>query len=943
MTHGYSVYFHLGSQAKVFIFASIVFFAEWPKIKEMKLPRQMNFKLASAWLLAGAMLAHGQDFSTQERLQGYAIKADTAFFVFDAKLYHAKPQRVLLEGEMRGWNHDLEDSAWQLRRDDREPTLWWLAVPNPDYKNVKPQSPFKYRIDDGAWLDVPAQASNQKGGNLIFAHETVPLRVRAELVSAYHVRVIITGAPGELSLKSSDYRLTLADGANLPIAAILRVTPKELHVHPAFALALARVHYLEVLPLHKNVTVSFDGYFRHLYSDKELGANFDRAKDQTAFRVFSPRATAMRLYLYDAPASLPWQTLEMKKDDRGVWEAFLPGNLEGKYYDFTVHGANDPGNYFYEQRPVHVNDPYARVNVDAQGRSRVWPRAEPPLPLPNGRPHMKDLISYEVHVQDFTTGLSGLDENKKGTFAGMAEPGLRNARGEKIGFDHLVELGINAVHLLPVQEFMHYPDEEWQEAFLHDPYMMARGINKENYQWGYRISNFFALENRYRIKGTEHGAQNQQFRDMVEAFHKKNIAVILDFVFNHTAENIDNRDFVFNFKAFDAQYYYRTDENLKLLGVFGNETKSEDRPMVQRWIIEQCKFFVEEYGVDGFRIDLAGLTDKQTLLALRQVLGPDIILYGEPWIDSSDPNFQANTDWDWYKLDAPITYFDDDFRNAIHGPPSNPKNKLLDRGYAGGNRDRENAKRAIAAGFESEHTPLNGINYMDIHDNWAMADRFALHDWNGLQGVEEGPFKTAAAMFFTALGPLVIHGGTEIMRSKAFAPLEEPTLIKQTRTGPIHIHGMRDSYNLRHANEFEWSNKGKRRGEDNGAIKSDYDNMYKYWRGLIALRKSKAGEVCRVVEKPPADYVQWFEPSKLGLLGYMIGERLLVLVNTDTAEGIFNDVRLPVNSRWKLVGDAERVALENGIAGKSDSILPAAAALTLQVPAQSVKIWVREK
>lgn len=904
----------------------------------------LNFRmLRAAALAAAATLAHAQNFSAQERLQGYALKGDTAFFVFDETIYQARPRRVLLEGEMRGWNHDMEETAWQLQRRNRETGLWLLAVPNPEFGKIKPQSAFKYRIDDGAWLDPPAPAPNQKGGNLIFAHEVVPVRVRAEVVSPHHVRAIITGAPGELSLRPGDYRLTLADGANIPVTAVLRVTPQELHLHPAHALALHRVHFLEVLPLQKKVMASFNGYFRHLYSDKMLGANFETAQNQTSFRVFSPRATAVRLYLYDSPSSPARQTLEMKKDACGVWEAFVPGNAEGKYYDFTVHGENDPGNYFYEQRPVHVNDPYARVNVDAQGRSRVWPRVTAPPALPDGRPHMKDLIAYEVHVQDFTTTLTGLAENKKGTFAGMVEPGLRNARGEKIGFDHLVDLGINAVHLLPVQEFMHYPDEEWQEAFLNDPYMIERGINQENYQWGYRISNFFALENRYRIKGTEHGAQNQQFRDMVEAFHKKGIAVILDFVFNHTAENIDGRDHVFNFKAFDAQYYYRTDENFKLLGAFGNETKSEERPMVQRWIIDQCKFFVEEYGIDGFRIDLAGLTDKQTLLALRQTLGPDLILYGEPWIDSSDPDFQANPDWDWYKRDAPITYFDDDFRNAIHGPPSNPKNKLTDRGYAGGNRDRENAKRAVAAGFESEHTPLSGINYLDIHDNWAMADRFARHDWDGRKGVDEGPFKIAAAMLFTSLGPIVLHGGTEILRSKASAPLEEPSVVKHLRSGPIYLHGMRDSYNLRKANEFEWPNKGKRRGEDNGAIKNDYDNMYKYWRGLIALRKSKFGEVCRLADKPPPGYVQWLEPENVLLLGYIIAEKLLVLVNTDTAHAVFNSVRLPANSRWKLVADAERAEPEKGIPGKRDSILQAAAALNLQVPAQSVKIWAREK
>ena len=897
-----------------------------------------DFRMLLVSVLVVAVQTQAQ-FSEQTRLQGYALAGDSIFFVFDEKLYRVQPQRVLVEGEMRGWDHNMEDGEWRMLRSQNESGLWLLVRANPAFANIKPGAQFKFRIDEGVWLEVPAAAPNQKGGNLVFAHEIKPTHVRAELVSAQHVRVLITGENLRLSLRPQDYRLTLADGTVLPLAAVLRISPSELHLRPAQPLDLKRVHYLEVLYLKQKVLTSFDGYFRHLYSNKELGANYHAPSKQTWFRVFSPRATRVQLYLYDKPEGEAFNTLEMKRDEDGVWEIAVLGDLAGKYYDFTVHGANDPGNYFYEQRPVHVNDPYARVNVDAQGRSRVWPRVQPPPPLPHGRPHMKDLIAYEVHVQDFTTALEGLEEKKKGTFAGMVVPGLRNAKGEKIGFDHLVELGINAVHLLPVQEFMHYPDDEWQEAFRNDPYMIERGINEHNYQWGYRISNFFALENRYRVKGTEHGAQNEQFRDMVAAFHKKNIAVLLDFVFNHTAENIDGRDHVFNFKALDAQYYYRTDGNLKLVGVFGNETKSEERLMVQRWIIEQCKFFVEEYGVDGFRIDLAGLTDKQTMLALREALGPEVILYGEPWIDSSDPNFQNNPDWDWYKADAPITYFDDDFRNAVHGPPSAPKDKTKDRGYAGGNHDRESAKKAIAANFPTEHTPLSGINYMDIHDDWAMADRYAIAEWDGRKGVEEGPFKIAAAMLFTALGPIVLHGGTEMMRSKASAPLEE--VVKQTRSGPIYLHGKRDTYNLRKANEFEWNNKGKRR--DEAARANDYDNMYKYWRGLIALRNSKAGAVCRLAEKPAADYVKWFEPENVNLLGYMIGERLLVLVNTDMHAGVFEGVTFPGNTSWKLVANAERVDPEHGIAGKKDSRIRAATPLQLEVPAKSVKIWIKEE
>src|SRR5690606_11913798 len=150
-------------------------------------------------------------------------------------------------------------------------------------------------------------------------------------------------------------------------------------------------------------------------------------------------------------------------------------------------------------------------------------------------------------------------------------------------------------------------------------------------QWGYRTTHAFAIETKDRSKDSEPGAEREQFRDLVQAFHDKDIAVIVDLVFNHTGEYMELSQHNFNFNALDKLIHYRTTD-LEHNGVVGNETKSENRPMVQRWIIDQCLSLINEFGVDGFRVDLGGLTDQQTLLALREAVGPDIIIYGEPWI-----------------------------------------------------------------------------------------------------------------------------------------------------------------------------------------------------------------------------------------------------------------------------------------------------------------------
>ncbi|HHJ52143.1 MAG TPA: pullulanase, partial [Caldithrix abyssi] len=725
-------------------------------------------------------------------------------------------------------------------------------------------------------------------------------------------------------------------GVEIPVERVLYSGRGELQLVPAEKLDIKRWYRVQTPYRKQKLVTRYDGWFAHLYSDKPLGARFFPAKNMTTIRLFAPRADSVFVFLYRQPFGKPVYRKSLAADTDGVWQIDLPGNWQGWYYDFAAYGPAISGNYFSSSKKViHFSDPWGQVSVDSFGPCRIWPRQNPPEPLPGGIPKMQDVIAYEVHVQDFTRNLP-LPDSLRGTFRGFVMPGLKNSHGQKIGFDHLPEFGINVVHLMPVQEYLHYPDAEWQKAFKVDPYMTAQGINLENYQWGYRTSHAFALESRYRVKGSAWGSQNRDFRDLVQAFHRRHIAVVVDVVFNHTAERMDGRRFFFNFLAMDAPYFYRMDEWFRFLGPYGTETKSELRPMTQRWIIEQCRNLVEQYGVDGFRIDLAGLTDKQTLRMLRQELGPEMLIYGEPWIDSADPEFEANPDWNWYKQDAPITFFQDEARNAFKGPPSDPKDKTKDRGYAGGNGDREAVKRALSAGFPSDKTPLSGINYLDIHDNWALADRFASRDWDGRLGVDEQPYKIAAALLFTSLGPIVLHGGSELMRSKGAAPDSE--VVKYLNGKPLYFHGRKDSYNLAKANAFIWENKGLNRGQMPGVF-CNYDNMYRFWRGLVALRKSRYGRVFRIANRPAPDYYRWIEPPDSRLLGYVVANTVLVLINTDQRPGEFKFAVPPGN--WRLIADIERVDL-NGISGYSFSRLSAPGKTRVTVPPQALFIWVNE-
>lgn len=877
----------------------------------------------------------GQPFMSQQIQQGYHHIGDTTHFLFDYQHYEAEePSKVVLTGSFRGWSQDMDEAAWTLHR--FSPTLWILSIYNPQYEVIPPRAEFKFRINEGEWIDPPATSPNKQGGNQVFLFDVTPPTLKAELTANKTIRTFIEGV--NRPMQTEAFILTDAAGKQIPIAEILPNTANQSLLIPTQPIDIRKVYYLEI-PEEKLKTVcSFDGWFRDLYSSKPLGAEIEG--NTTSFRIFAPRATLVKLYLYEDPdTKRALSVIDMVQDKDGVWEYLHPENIKGLYYDFTVHGFDEPGNHFFESTPVHISDPYARVSMDSWGRARVWEKTTPASPLPNGIPAMEDVIAYEVHVQDFTD-LLPVAEDKKGTISAMTVPGLTNSQGEPIGFDYLVKLGINVVHLMPVQEFLHYPDADWKAAFEDDPFMMKHGINQENYQWGYRTSHCFAIESRFRQRGTEPGAEREQFRDLVQAFHDKDIAVIIDIVPNHTAENMDGREnpYFFHFNVLDKQYYYRT-KDLELIGEYGNEVKTENRPMVQRWLIDQCKHFIEEFGIDGFRIDLAGQIDQQTLIKLRNELGDDIIIYGEPWIGSYDPDFENNPDWDWYKIDSPITFFQDDARNALKGPTDTPKEKSKDRGFAGGNTDeRENAMKALSSSFPEDKTPLSGINYLDIHDNWALADQFAVHDWDGRWGVDEWNYKIAAVMLYTSMGPIVTHGGSEIMRSKGLAELTET--VKETASGTkVFLHGKRDTYNMRAANRFIWENVGKTRENDDTYC--DYKSMYAFWQGLNKFRLSPYGKVFRTAEVVPADYYEWITPENRHMLGYLVDKKVMVLINTDPNEVTFQNVHFP-DGQWKLIGNLFGISHEEGVPDhKQLEILQGNRNLDIHMGGTEFKIWVK--
>lgn len=237
-----------------------------------------------------------------------------------------------------------------------------------------------------------------------------------------------------------------------------------------------------------------------------------------------------------------------------------------------------------------------------------------------------------------------------------------------------------------------------------------------------------------------------------------------------------------------------------------------------------------------------------------------------------------------------------------------------------------------------DKTTLSGISYLDIHDNFALADQFGGPNFDGRTSVDQDEYKIAVTLLYTTLGPIVTHGGSEIMRSKAHAPLKE--VVKTTKAGyNVYMHGYRDTYNHRTANQFVWDQKGQR---PKGKNTNDYANMYAFWKGMNDFRMSNYGQVFRVAESVSEDYYQWITPDSESQLGYIVDNKVFVLLNAGGEATTFENIVLPVG-QWKLIANTNEVNLKGVKDSRNLRTLAGGQSHSIQMNATSLRIWVREE
>ena len=508
------------------------------------------------------------------------------------------------------------------------------------------------------------------------------------------------------------------------------------------------------------------------------------SNNKTVFQLVAPNNATLRIY-NDGISGKAVKTVKMKKVDNDLWQAELKGNLKGKFYTFDSGNGECPGLF---AKAVGVNGNRAAIVDMTETNPEGWETDK--------RPEIKspcDLIIYELHHRDFSISPSSGLENK-GKFLALTEPKAIN---------YLKSLGVNAIHILPSFDFASV-----DETRLDEP----------QYNWGYDPKNYNVPDGSYSTDPYNPATRIKEFKMMVQALHKAGIRVILDVVYNHTFD-IENS----NFQRIYPDYFYRKTADGKYSNGSGcgNETASE-KPLMREYMTESVKYWINEYHIDGFRFDLMGVHDIETMNAIRNEVNkidPSIYIYGEGWSAGSCAYstdklaMKANTK----QLDS-IGAFCDDMRDALRGPFSDDHKG----GFLAGEPDLEESIKFGIVGAISHpqidmtkvnyskaartNSPSQMISYVSCHDDMCLTDRLRA----SIPGIKQDELirldLLAQTAVLTSQGVPFILCGEEMLRDKK---------------------GVHNSYNSPDSiNHLDWNNLHK------------YPEVFNYYSGMIALRKA---------------------------------------------------------------------------------------------------------
>lgn len=540
---------------------------------------------------------------------------------------------------------------------------------------------------------------------------------------------------------------------------------------------------------------TYDDY--PIYEGKDLGLNY--TADQSTFKVWSPPAEAMILRLYESgDKGEASQEIAMERGENGVWSVTINEDLESQYYTFQsiIEGKT------YAEVP----DPYAKA-VGVNGlRAQVvdFEKTNPDNWATDSAPQVAaftDIILYELHFRDLSVSPNSGIQNK-GKYLGLTETGTKSPEGETTGLDHIKELGITHIHILPAYD--HYSIDESR-------------LEDAQFNWGYDPQNYNVPEGSYASDPYDGAVRIREFKQMVKALHEKELSVVLDVVYNHTGKTEES-----NFNQLVPGYYYRhrEDGSFSDAAACGNETASE-RPMMRKFMLESLMHWMNEYHIDGFRFDLMGIHDITTINEIAETLraiNPNVFLYGEGWTagDSPLPESERALKKHAHRMPS-IAVFSDDLRDGIKGSVFEHE----DRGFATGKPNmQESVKFGIIGATKHPQVdyakvnysdapyanqPVQNINYVSCHDNHTLWDRLLNSNGEDSEADRIRIHLLANTIVLTSQGVPFLHAGVELLRTK---------------------DGVENSYKSPDAiNQIDWSRKAK------------YKDVFTYYQALIALRK----------------------------------------------------------------------------------------------------------
>lgn len=546
-----------------------------------------------------------------------------------------------------------------------------------------------------------------------------------------------------------------------------------------------------------NYDRQFEDYPTYCGDDLELKVD----NNGTHFRLWSPKAQEVTLNLYDTGLNgKAYKTLPMTfHAENGTWTASVPEKLYGKFYTFSVKQGGKwlgetPGVW---AKAVGANGKRAAIIDFAGTDPKGWAQDKGPKV-----DNFSDVIVYEMHHRDMSMSPTSGIANK-GKFLALTEEGTRSPEGEKTGIDHLKELGVTHVHILPSYDYNSVDETNLQQ---------------NTYNWGYDPQNYNAPEGSYSTNPSDPATRVREMKEMIKALHDAGIGVIMDVVYNHTAENDGS-----NFELTAPGYYHRHWDN----GAYsdasgcGNETAS-DRKQMRDYILNSVKYWAKEYHVDGFRFDLMAIHDTETMnevAAELKKINPSIFVYGEGWTagDSPLPVERRALKENVSKMND-IAVFSDDLRDAVKGHYSNAE----DRGFATGKPgNEETVKIGIVAAtahpqvdyskgnnskFPYAKSPEMIVNYVSCHDDLMLTDKLRKSMPEASEDERKAAARLAQTIVFTSQGTPFMFCGEEIFRDKK---------------GEHNSYKSPDSINA-----IDWS------------LKAKNHDQFEYYKGLIALRKA---------------------------------------------------------------------------------------------------------